>query len=56
MITNQMILYIIGSGILALIVALFQYKYKMKRNPINWILATLRFITVFSLILLIVNP
>ena len=56
MITNQMILYIIGSGILALIVALFQYIYKMKRNPINWILATLRFITVFSLILLIVNP
>jgi hypothetical protein len=51
-----MILYIIGSGILALIVALFQYIYKMKRNPINWILATLRFITVFSLILLIVNP
>ena len=56
MITNQMILYIIGSGILALIVALFQYIYKMKRNPINWILATLRFITLFSLILLIVNP
>ena len=56
MITNQTILYIIGSGILALIVALFQYIYKMKRNPINWILATLRFITVFSLILLIVNP
>jgi hypothetical protein len=51
-----MILYIIGSGILALIVALFQYIYKMKRNPINWILATLRFITLFSLILLIVNP
>ena len=56
MITNQMILYIIGSGILALIVAFFQYIYKMKRNPINWILATLRFITLFSLILLIVNP
>ncbi|MDA9026693.1 VWA domain-containing protein [Flavobacteriaceae bacterium] len=51
-----MILYIIGSGILALIVAFFQYIYKMKRNPINWILATLRFITLFSLILLIVNP
>ena len=56
MITNQTILYIIGSGILALFVALFQYIYIMKRNLINWSLATLRFVTVFSLLLLIINP
>lgn len=56
MITNLTILYIIASGILALFVALFQYIYKMKRNLINWSLATLRFVTVFSLLLLIINP
>ena len=28
----------------------------MKRNLINWSLATLRFVTVFSLLLLIINP
>ena len=56
MITNLTILYIIASGILALFVALFQYIYIMKRNLINWSLATLRFVTVFSLLLLIINP
>ena len=56
MITNLTILYIIASGILALFVALFQYIHKMKRNLINWSLATLRFVTVFSLLLLIINP
>ena len=56
MITNQTILYIIGSGILALFVALFQYIYKSKWTRINWCLATLRFITLFSLMLLIINP
>ena len=56
MITIQTILYILGSGILALFVALFQYIYKMKQNCMNWCLATLRFITVFSLLLLIINP
>ena len=56
MITNLTILYIIASGILALFVALFQYIHKMKRNLINWSLATLRFVTVFSLLLLIFNP
>jgi len=55
-ITNLTILYIIASGILALFVALFQYIHKMKRNLINWSLATLRFVTVFSLLLLIINP
>ncbi len=56
MITNQTILYIIGSGILALCVALFQYIYKSKRSRVNGYLAGLRFITIFSLLLLIINP
>tara|TARA_B110000003_G_scaffold167994_1_gene168005 strand:- start:3825 stop:5855 length:2031 start_codon:yes stop_codon:yes gene_type:complete len=56
MISNHTILYIIGSGILALLLALFQYVYKSDRNNIKWYLAILRFITIFLLLLLIVNP
>jgi len=52
----QTILYIIGSGILALFVALFQYIYKTKRHRLHWGLAWLRFISIFSLLLLIINP
>jgi len=52
----QTILYIIGSGILALFVALFQYIYKTKRHRLHWGLACLRFISIFSLLLLIINP
>ena len=51
----QTILYIIGSGILALFVALFQYIYKTKRHRLHWGLACLRFISIFSLLLLIIN-
>ena len=56
MISNHTILYIIGSGIIALLLALFQYIYKSDRNNIKWYLAILRFITIFLLLLLIVNP
>ena len=56
MISNHTILYIIGSGILALLLALFQYIYKSDRNNIKWYLTILRFITIFLLLLLIVNP
>ena len=55
MISNHTILYIIGSGIIALLLALFQYIYKSDRNNIKWYLAILRFITIFLLLLLIVN-
>ncbi|MFL0352550.1 VWA domain-containing protein [Xanthomarina sp. GH4-25] len=54
---TETILYIILSGIIALFVALFQYKYKVKqRSNRQIILATLRFVTVFSLLLLLINP
>ena len=52
----QTILYFIGSGLLALFIALFQYIYKSDRNNIKWYLAILRFITIFLLLLLLVNP
>jgi hypothetical protein len=56
MITNHNILYILGSVILALLVALFQYIYKSNHNNIKWYLAILRFVTIFLLLLLLVNP
>lgn len=56
MITNHNILYILGSVILALLVALFQYIHKSNHNNIKWYLAILRFVTIFLLLLLLVNP
>jgi hypothetical protein len=51
------ILYIILSGSIALFVALFQYKYKSKQSiQKQAILAFLRFVSVFSLLLLLINP
>jgi len=55
-ITNHNILYILGSVILALLVALFQYIHKSNHNNIKWYLAILRFVTIFLLLLLLVNP
>jgi len=49
--------YIILSGILALILALFQYIFKSKKTTkIYWFLAFLRFVTIFSVLLLLINP
>jgi hypothetical protein len=51
------ILYIIVAGIIALLLALFQYKYKSKNNPkLNTVFAILRFVTVFFVLLLLINP
>jgi len=50
------ILYIILSGIVALSLALFQYVYKSKKSKLNSIFTFLRFITVFSVLLLLINP
>lgn len=52
----QTILYVIGSGLLALFIALFQYIYKAKHNYLHWSLAGFRFISIFILLLLIINP
>ena len=52
----ETLIYCIGSGILALLVALFQYIYKTNRNKLYWSLAALRFVSIFSLLLLIINP
>ena len=52
----QTILYVIGYGLLALFIALFQYIYKAKQNYLHWSLAGFRFISIFILLLLIINP
>lgn len=54
---TQTLIYIILAGIAALLVALLQYVYKsQKRKRLYIILAFLRFITVFSILLLLINP
>ena len=54
---TDIILYIILAGIIALSLALFQYIYKSKKRSKIYILLTfLRFVTVFSVLLLLINP
>jgi len=54
---TQTILLSIGAAILALGIALFQYAYKSKR-PLkkNILFACLRFLSIFGLLLLLINP
>ncbi|MEW7291942.1 VWA domain-containing protein [Aquimarina sp. 2304DJ70-9] len=54
---TQTILLIIAAFIIALIVALFQYLYKAKQRKKNtFFFAFLRFLSVFTLLLLLINP
>ena len=55
--TTSTILLILLSVIISGVVAFYQYLFKVdSQNKINWLLAFLRFISVFSLLLLIINP
>ena len=55
--SSQTILYIIIAGIVSLILAIFMYGYKTKfSNKSKWIYGGLRFITLFSVLLLLINP
>ncbi len=54
---TETIFYIIFAGIIALLLALFQYIYKTKKNTkVSLILTALRFVTLFSVLLLLINP
>lgn len=54
---TETLLYIILSGIIALLVALFQYRYKTKhKSRTHLVLTFLRFLGLFALLLLLVNP
>ena len=55
--TTSTILLIILSVVISGIVAFYQYLFKAdNQNKTNWLLAFLRFISVFSLLLLLINP
>lgn len=56
--SSETVIYIIISGIIALFIALFQYKYKakLKHKTHTVIFTFLRFLSVFSVLLLLVNP
>ncbi|MFC4721922.1 VWA domain-containing protein [Geojedonia litorea] len=54
---TETILYIIIAGIIALSLALFQYLYKSKqKGSLYKVLAFLRFLTLFLILLLLINP
>lgn len=55
--SSQTLLFIIVSGILALLVALFQYMHKSKHSArLSVAFTVLRFLTLFALLLLLINP
>jgi len=55
--TTSTILLILLSVIISGVVAFYQYLFKVdNQNKANWLLTFLRFISVFSLLLLIINP
>lgn len=54
---TETIVYIIIAGIAALLLALFQYMYKSKiTSKLKYVLFTLRFISILSILILLINP
>jgi len=53
---TETLIYIIFAGLTALLLALFQYIYKSNRTKLSPLFAGLRFITVFAVLLLLINP
>ena len=54
---TETLLYIILSGIIALLVALFQYRYNSKlKGKLSIVFTLLRFLSVFAILLLLINP
>ncbi len=55
--TTETIFYIIIAGLLSLALAIFMYGYKSKQaGAIRWIFGGLRFLVLFGILLLIINP
>ncbi len=51
------ILYIIIAVVIAFALAVFMYGYKSKYSrKMNWLFGTLRFVTIFCILLLLINP
>ena len=53
---SQTIIFIVISGIIALLLALFQYIYRSKKSKVKLWLVVLRFVSIFAILLLLVNP
>ena len=55
--TTQTILYILIAIIISIVLAVFMYGYKTKFSKNTaWIYGSLRFVTIFSVLLLLINP
>lgn len=55
--TTETVLYIIFAGIVSIALAAFMYGYKSKQTgSLRWVFGILRFVTLFSILLLIINP
>ncbi|MGO3183705.1 MAG: vWA domain-containing protein [Aequorivita sp.] len=55
--STETILYIIIAGVMSIALAIFMYGYRSKQKGfLGWIFGILRFITIFSILLLIINP
>lgn len=55
--TAETVLYIIIAGVASFALALFMYGYKTKYNRrLSWLFGVLRFVTLFALFLLLINP
>jgi len=55
--TAETVLYIVIAGVLSFALAVFMYGYKTKyKGPLRWLFAGLRFLSLFALLLLFINP
>lgn len=55
--TNETILYIILAGVFSAALAIFMYGYKSKQGrQLSWVFGILRFMTLFFILLLLINP
>ncbi len=55
--TSQTILYIIIAGVIALIIAMYMYGFKTNYSKkAKWIYGSLRFVTMFLILVLLLNP
>ncbi len=55
--TTENLLYVIGAAIIALLIAIFHYFYKSKnKDKSTFLLTFLRFLSLFALFLLLINP
>ena len=55
--STETILYIILAGVVSIALAVFMYGYRSKQTgSLRWVFGILRFITLFLILLLIINP